>query len=137
VENLSAFGIYPFSKAGRCYGLLFRIQRQAYVFGATERGFFYRCGIKINEYKPGKWEFFFAIRTRIGIAELMIKMGMKDAVMPVVFRGNRVRGAIHFSRTGCISFLGGSKHLKNTDEVTQHALPDSYQTEQGNGIDSY
>jgi hypothetical protein len=67
----------------------------------------------------------------------MIKMGMKDAIMPVIFRGNRVRGAIHFSRTGCISFLGGSRHLKNTDEATQQALPDSYQTYEGDGINSY
>ncbi len=67
----------------------------------------------------------------------MIKMGMKDAIMPVIFRGNRLRGAIHFSRTGCISFLGGSKHLKNTDEATQQALPDSYQTQRRDDIDSY
>ena len=67
----------------------------------------------------------------------MIKMGMKDAIMPVIFRGNRVRGAIHFSRTGCISFLGGSKNLKTGNEATQQALSDSYQTEQGNSINSY
>lgn len=67
----------------------------------------------------------------------MIKIGMKDETIPVHFRANRIRGSLHFSRTGVISFIGGSRHLKSNNEVAQQLLPDSYQTEQRDFIDGY
>lgn len=35
----------------------------------------------------------------------MLKTGMKNEVLPVRFRRNRLRGSMHFSRTGCITFI--------------------------------
>lgn len=35
----------------------------------------------------------------------MLKTGMRDEILPVRFRRNRIRGAMHFSRTGCITFV--------------------------------
>jgi hypothetical protein len=137
VESLSAVSVHAFSKRGRCYGLLLRIQRQAYVLGATERGIFYRFGAKLTETKPGKWNTLFGIKTRIGIAELMIKIGMKDDVVPVKFRPARVRGSLHFSRTGCISFIGGSLAPASASEANQQYLPAIDQINEGDDINSY
>jgi len=137
VESLSAVSVHAFSKRGRCYGLLLRIQRQAYVLGATERGIFYRFGAKLTETKPGKWNTLFGIKTRIGIAELMIKIGMKDDVVPIKFRPARIRGSLHFSRTGCISFIGGSLAPSQGSTDNQQFLPVNDQIDQGDDNNSY
>lgn len=35
----------------------------------------------------------------------MLVTGMKDEVLPVIFRPSWIRGALHFSRTGIINFV--------------------------------
>jgi hypothetical protein len=35
----------------------------------------------------------------------MFKVGMRDEIIPVRFRPAGIHGALHFSRTGCISFI--------------------------------
>lgn len=137
MENLSAVSVHGFGKRGRCYGLFIRVFRQAYVLGASERGIFYRFGIKITETKPGQWNTLFGIRTKVGIAELMVKIGMKDEILPIHFRPNRIRGSLHFSRTGVISFVGGSRFIKVSNKVSEQLLSDNYQTNQGDNINRY
>lgn len=36
---------------------------------------------------------------------MMLKVGMRDEIIPVRFRPNRVHGSLHFSRTGIITFI--------------------------------
>lgn len=35
----------------------------------------------------------------------MLKVGLKDEIIPVWFRPNWIHGSLHFSRTGCLSFI--------------------------------
>lgn len=137
MESASDIAVSVFGKAGRCYGLFIRIRGRATILGATERGIFYRIGVKITETKPGQWNGFFGLRTRIGIAELMIKKWMKDDVVAVRFRGGRIRGSMHFSRTGIISFIGGSKLVATDAKANQEYLPAIDQINEGDSIDGY
>jgi hypothetical protein len=105
VETLSGFRIYPFDGAGIAYGLLAIFQRRAYVFGATQRGIFYRIGAQIFSPCTGYFDSTFALKTKISEIDLMLKVGMKDEIIPCWFRPNWIHGAIHLSRTGCISFV--------------------------------
>jgi len=137
VENLPALELSTFGKAGRCYGALLRIRGQAYVLGFTERGIFYRFGVKINEYKTGKWEGFFGLRTGVGIADLMIRKWMKNDVVVIRFRGNRVRGSLHFSHTGIISFIGGSLGNHRGNSMAELATTVDNEVKEGGTINSY
>ncbi len=137
MENLPAVELSTFGKPGRCYGALLRIRGQAYVLGATERGIFYRFGVKINEYKTGKWEGFFGLRTGIGIADLMIRKWMKNDVVVVRFRGNRVRGSLHFSHTGIISFIGGSLGNHRGNSMAELATTIDNEVKEGGIINGY
>ncbi len=137
MENASEFAVSIFSKAGRVYGLFIRIRGRATILGATERGIFYRIGVKVTQTKPGRWNAFFGVRTSIGIAELMIKKWMKDDVVVIHSRGARIRGSLHFSRTGIISFIGGSKLVATDAKANQQFLPAIDQISEGDSIDGY
>jgi hypothetical protein len=53
----------------------------------------------------------------------MAKVGMKDEIVPIRSRHNRVRGSLHFSRTGVMSMvivsldseIFGSSYSKNPE----------------------
>ncbi len=137
MENLPSLELSTFGKPGRCYGALLRIRGQAYVLGFTERGIFYRFGVKINEYKTGKWEGFFGLRTAVGIANLMIRKWMKNDVVVVRFRGNRVRGSLHFSHTGIISFIGGSLGNHRGNSMAELAATIDNEVKEGDIINGY
>ncbi len=137
MESVPDIAFSVFSKAGRCYGILLRIRGQAHVFGATERGIFYRIGARVTESESGHWNALFGLKTRIGIVDLMIKRWMKNDVVVVRFRGARIRGSMHFSSTGIISFIGGSKLASVGSTNNQQYLPDNYQTYQKDDISSY
>jgi hypothetical protein len=137
VENLSNFAVYGFSSKGGCYGLLIRIRGRAFVFGGNERGIFYRFGTTFTETRNGRYELFFGLKTNIGIAELMIKKWMKNEVVPLKFRPARIRGSLHFSRTGIITFLGGSLAPSQGSTVNHQFIPTADQISQGDDINSY
>jgi hypothetical protein len=67
----------------------------------------------------------------------MIKKWMKDDVVAVRFRGGRIRGSMHFSRTGIISFIGGSKLAATAVEANQQYLSANNQIDEGDDISSY
>jgi hypothetical protein len=102
---MSGYGVYSFGSFGRVAGLCIGIQRRLYIFGATQRGIFYRFGAQVFSPKPGYWDTTFAVKTKVWEIDLMLKIGMKDAIIPVKFRPNWIHGALHFSRTGIISFI--------------------------------
>jgi hypothetical protein len=104
VEIISGLGIYPFGKAGRCYGLLIGVRGRAYVIAAIERGILYRFGATIYSPKPGRFDSCFALRTAIGEIDLVFKKWLRNEVIPIYFRSNRVRGYIDVSRHGLYSF---------------------------------
>jgi len=35
----------------------------------------------------------------------MLKVGVRDEIVPVWFRPNWIHGSLHFSRTGCLAFI--------------------------------
>jgi hypothetical protein len=108
VGTVSGLGFYRFSSAGRFYGLLIRVHGRAYVIGASRRGLFWRFGATIYDQGRGYQEAIFGVRTKLGEIDLMLKMGIKDEVFPLRVRPNRLRGSIHVSRTGVVSFVVGS-----------------------------
>lgn len=58
--------------------------------------------------------------------ETMFKVGMKDEIVPVRFRPPGVHGSMHFSRTGCISFVVvslDSEIFPRLDPADYQALP--------------
>jgi hypothetical protein len=105
VGTLSGLRVCPFSGSGAVYGLLTVFHRRAYIFGATQRGIFYRIGANIFSPKEGYWDSTFALKTKIWEIDLMLKVGMKDEVFTCWFRPNWIHGTLHFSRTGCLTFL--------------------------------
>jgi hypothetical protein len=116
---------------------MLRIRRHAFILGGTERGIFYRFGAAFTETRNGRYELFFGLKTNIGITELMIKKWMRNEVVPLKFRPARIRGSLHFSRTGIITFLGGSL-VPSTASTTNHQfLPTADQTSQRDDIDGY
>jgi hypothetical protein len=58
-------------------------------------------------------------------------------VVPLKFRPARIRGSLHFSRTGIITFLGGSLAPSVGTQANHAFLPDNYQTDGGNDNNSY
>ncbi len=64
----------------------------------------------------------------------MLRIGMKDEVLPVSFRPNRIRGALHISRTGICSFIIGSKLAKADAAIGQQLLPQNKDIYQGEGV---
>ena len=105
VESASEFGFYPFSSVGKAYGLLLEFRRRAYVFGATQRGFFWRFGATIFSPCRGYSDATFALKTKVWEVDLLLKVGMKNEIVPVSFRCNWIHGSIHFSRAGVLSFV--------------------------------
>lgn len=67
----------------------------------------------------------------------MVELGMKDEVFPINFRPARIHGALHFSRTGIISFVGGSIPPNFAATTNQNLMEGDYQTEKGDGFNSY
>jgi len=67
----------------------------------------------------------------------MIKKWMRNEVVPLKFRPARVRGSLHFSRTGIISFIGGSLALSQGSTDNHQFLPTAEQTNQGDDNNSY
>ncbi len=102
---MSGFRLYPFNSAGRTAGVLAVLRRRAYVVGATQRGFFYRFGAKIFSPCAGYFDSTFALKTEVWQIDLMLKMRMRNEILPVRFRPNWIHGSIHLSRTGCLSFI--------------------------------
>jgi hypothetical protein len=105
VGAFSGLRIYPFGGAGMVYGLLTIVRRRAYVFGASQRGFFYRIGANIFSPKEGYWDATFALKTKVWEIDLMMKVGMKDEVFTCWFRPNWIHGSIYLSRTGCLTYI--------------------------------
>jgi hypothetical protein len=66
---------------------------------------FWRFGARIFSPIDGYWESIFRLRTAIGQIEMMAKVGMRDEVVPLRFRHNRVHGSLHCCRTGVISMV--------------------------------
>jgi hypothetical protein len=96
------------AKEGKSYrGLCIGIRGQAYVFGASLRGFFWRFGAATYTPKPGYRESIFALRTKV-----LIKVAMGDELVPVeVFpisissnRSARIRSTIRTSKHGLLNF---------------------------------
>ena len=96
------------AKSNKTYrGICATVRGQAYVFGASLRGFFWRFGAATYTPKPGYRESIFALRTKI-----LIKVAMADELVPVeVFpittdrnRSNRIRGTIRTSKHGLLNF---------------------------------
>lgn len=104
MEIVSGLGIYPFGKAGRCYGVLIGVRGRAYVIAAIERGILYRFGATIYSQMPGRFDSCFGLRTKIGGIELVFKNWLRNEVIPIYFRSNRIRGYIDVSRHGLYSF---------------------------------
>ena len=104
METLSAISIHPFSRAGRCYGLLIAVRGQAYVFGATERGFFYRFGATIHSPARGRYDSIFALRTKVRGIDLLFTRWIRNEVLSIHFRDNWLRGYIDISRHGLHTF---------------------------------
>ena len=67
----------------------------------------------------------------------MFKKWMKNEVVPLKFRPARVRGSLHFSRTGIISFIGGSLALSKGSTDNHQFLPTADQINQGDDNNSY
>jgi hypothetical protein len=105
VGSFDGLGFYRFGSAGRVAGLLIGIRGRAHVVGATQRGIFWRFGARIFVPFEGYFESVFGLRTGVKQIDLMMKVGMKDEIIPVRFRPNWVHGSVHFCRTGCISFV--------------------------------
>ncbi len=105
VGTLSGLRVCPFSSTGTVYGLLTVFRRRAYIFGATQRGIFYRIGANIFSPKEGYWDATFALKTKVWEIDLMVKVGMKDEALSCWFRPSWVHGSLHFSRSGCLTFL--------------------------------
>ncbi len=103
--TLSGFRIYPFGKAGILYGILAIFQRRAYVFGASQRGFFYRFRAKVFNPCQGYFDSTFALKTQIWEIDLMFKFGMRNEIVPINFRPNWLHGSLHISRTGILNFI--------------------------------
>jgi hypothetical protein len=96
---------------GRVYGVLIRVRGRLYTIGASARGLFWRFGARVFCPYPGYAESIFGVRYTItrhkyqpGL-DLFLNLGMRDESIPIHIRPGRVCGSIHFSRTGCISFV--------------------------------
>jgi len=67
----------------------------------------------------------------------MIKKWMKNEVVPLKFRPARIRGSLHFSRTGIISFIGGSLAPSQGSADNHQFLSTADQISQGDNNNSY
>jgi hypothetical protein len=104
VEIISGLGVYPFGKAGRCYGILIGIRGRAYVIAAIERGILYRFGATIHSPAAGRFDSCFALRAKVGGIDLVFKNWLRNEVLPIYFRSNWIRGYIDISRHGLYTF---------------------------------
>jgi hypothetical protein len=98
-------GGHLFHASGRLYGACVGVLGRVHVVGIHQRGVFWRIGAKIYRPTLGYWESVFALRTSVASIELMAKVGMKDEIIPIRCRRNRIRGSVHFSRTGLVSMV--------------------------------
>jgi hypothetical protein len=105
VGDSTGLGFYPFSSVGRVAGLLVEFRRRAYVFGASQRGFFWRFGAKIFSPCRGYLDSTFALKTKVWEIDLLLKVGMRNEIVSLRFRPNWIHGSIHFSSSGSISFV--------------------------------
>ncbi len=104
VETLSEISIHPFWNPGRCYGLLLAVRGQAYVLGASTRGFFYRFKAPIYSPIRGRYDSCFRLKTSVGGVEFLFTKWIRNEVLSIRFRDNWIRGYIDFSRHGLLSF---------------------------------
>jgi hypothetical protein len=137
VESLSAISVHPFSRAGRCYGLLIAVRGQAYVFGATERGFFYRFGTPIYSPARGRYDSIFALRTRVGGINILFTKWMRNEVLSIHFRDTWIRGYIDISRHGLHSFQLLAADPEIHPQANRQALSVINQTNEGDNINNY
>lgn len=105
MADMSGFGIYRFSAFGRVAGLCIGVRRRLYLVGATQRGIFWRIGAQIFSPCRGYFDTTFALKSKIWEIDLMLKAGMKNEIIPVRFRPSWIRGSLHFSNTGIVSFI--------------------------------
>lgn len=80
----------------------------------------------------GYWDSSFGLRTTVGALELMIGTGMKDEVLPVVFRPSWIHGALHLSRTGVINFIVTAFDASRIDKD----ISDAWQSVTGTALQS-
>ncbi len=132
MEIVSGLGVYPFGKAGRCYGLLIGVRGRAYVIAAIERGILYRFGATVYSPKPGRFDSCFALRTAIGEIDLVFKNWLRNEVIPIYFRSNRVRGYIDVSRHGLYSFQLFATDREPDSEISRKDFEFSLSSEDEN-----
>ncbi len=104
MEIAGGLGIYCFRAVGRVAGLLIGIRGRAYVIGLCRRGIFYRFGATIYSPARGRFDSTFALRTRVGSIDLMVKKWLKDEILPIKFGRSWIRGHLNISRTGLYTF---------------------------------
>lgn len=98
-------GRYCFYSPGRCYGFIAGIRGRLHLVGVSRRGLFWRFGATVYSPFDGYWESVFGVRTQLKKIETMLKMGMRNEILPIRVRPDRIRGSIHFSRTGVVSIV--------------------------------
>ena len=87
-------------------GICITVCGQAFVFGASLRGYFWRIRANICRPKPGYSESIFALRTK-----LIIKAGMHDELVPLRIypisfnsnRNTRIHSIMHVSKHGLLT----------------------------------
>lgn len=114
------------ANAGKTYrGICITVCGQAYVFGASLRGYFWRLGGKICTPKPGYSESLFALRTK-----LLIAAGLKDELVSLRIYpinidrngSNRIRGIIHASKHGLLTMSFSQMALDSFPQLDSKIL---------------
>lgn len=103
--DLLRFRVSPFDGNGRAAGLLVIFRRRASIFGACHRGFFWRFGVKIFSPVEGYYDKTFTLKTSLGQIDLMLKVGMRDEIVPVWFGRSWIHGSLHFCSNGSCHFI--------------------------------
>jgi hypothetical protein len=104
VENQTFF--FKANEGKTFRGICITVCGQAYVFGASLRGYFWRFKANICRPKPGYSESIFALRT-----QLIIKAGMHNELVPlrihpISFNSNRnarIHSIMHVSKHGLLT----------------------------------
>jgi hypothetical protein len=83
---------------------LLAVRGQAYVLGASTRGFFYRFKAPIYSPIRGRYDSCFRLKTSVGGIEFLFTKWIRNEVLSIRFRDNWIRGYIDISRHGLLSF---------------------------------
>ena len=106
-------------------GICIGICGQAYVFGASLRGFFWRLGGRVCTPKPGYSESLFALRTK-----LLIRAGMRDELVSLRIypinidrsRSTRIRGIVHASKHGLLTMSFSEMDINSFPQMDSKIL---------------